>query len=102
MYNPIKKLRAYIRLQKAITKANNYFEKTRERQYVLMYGDRLLVTGRSDLKRWKRKKLVPWGVNVGTMERMCIYHTPYGNGTKPMTKLEGEIRRGLYYKAALA
>ena len=101
MINPIKKLRAYVRLKRAISKANEQFELTHKRQYVLIYDGKLIVTGRADLKRWKRKKLVPWNVTVQTMERMCIYHTPHGNGSMAMGYAEGKIRKALYYKSVL-
>ena len=102
MQNLFKKIRAYIRLQKAIRKADELFAYTRERQYVLVYGDKLLVISRSNMKMLKKKKLIPWGVNVQTLERICIYHTAYGNGTKDITASEKKMREALYYKAVLS
>lgn len=97
--NVFKKMQASLRLKEAVRKANEAFEETGERHYVMpMEGGKLLIVDRSNFRELKQKGYINRLVTVATLESECFYATPYRNGSKEMSPEEIKERRKGYYK----
>ena len=80
--NIFKRLRAVLRLRKAVSLADNAHRKTGERYYVMPNGNRgkLIILDRCNFRILKRKGYIMNEAKVADLERECFYCTPYRNG----------------------
>lgn len=105
---PFRKLRAYLRLRRAIMAADDAFVRFHQRTYVLpMEGGGLIVTDRANFRANKRSGRVATGrvsqtPNMMDVERECFYCTPHFNGSGRLTKAAEQKKRREYYRWALS
>lgn len=88
---------------RAVKRANEAFESTGERQYILLQTDgKLIHLDRHAFKIMKKEKRLPSDTTINTLERECLYHTPYKNGTGacPKEKMGKMLNKYLLWKKA--
>ena len=103
MFEKIKTLIDKYRFNSAVKKANELFMKTGERQYILLQTDGVLVVlDRRTFRQMKKEGRIPQGATIGLLEKECLYHTAYNNGTgalKPEA-IKKRLERYLRWKKA--
>lgn len=103
MFEKFKRLIDTHRFNRAVKKANEAFMRTGERQYILLQTDgELVVMDKKFFKAAKKEGRIPRDTNIFTLERECLYHTPYNNGTgalKPEA-IKKRLERYLRWKKA--
>lgn len=96
--NFITKLRAKVKLKKAIMLADEKHASTGERYYVMPSLDgMLLVMDRKSFRKMKLKHYIPQNAKVADMVRESFYFTPYGNGSCAITGMQMERKRNEYF-----
>jgi hypothetical protein len=87
MFNKIRRFFDANRFHNAIKMADNKFQKTGERQYILLQTDgQFVVMNRQIFRQMKKEGRLPSNVDILTLERDCLYHTPYANGSGACSK----------------
>lgn len=86
--NIFKRIKAAVRYRKAVRMADEAFQKSGQRHYVLPLSGKkktLLVLDRYNLRMYKRKGYMSQKANVLALEKECFYCTPYidGKGALP-------------------
>lgn len=100
--NIFQKLKATLRYDEAVRKADEAHEKTGNRYYVMpVYGSKgkLIVIDRPNFRIMKKKGYISRDARVFHLEKECFYCTPYRNGSNGSGKLmpgDAEIRRKSY------
>lgn len=96
--NFIKRLKAKIKLKKAIMLADEKHAQTGERYYVMPSLDgMLLVMDRKSFRKMKMKHYITKDAKVADMVRESFYFTPYGNGSCAITGVQMERKRNEYF-----
>lgn len=94
MFEKIKRMIDTHRYKMAVKKANNIFVESGERQYILLQTDgELVVLNRPLFRKMKEEGRIPADTTIATLERECLYHTPYRNGSGEISK--AKIKRKL-------
>lgn len=96
--NIFKKLKARVKLIRAVRLADETFAKTGERQYVIPNGSKLVSISREQLKYLKKKGYVGRSANVKSLEKGAFYFTPYKDGSKEMPDELRKARRFHYLR----
>ena len=81
--NIFKRIKSAVRYRKAVRMADEAYQKTGVRQYVLPLDNKkkkLVVLDRYNMRIYKRKGYMSQKVNVLALEKECFYCTPYRNG----------------------
>lgn len=95
--NIFKRFRAYLRFKEAVRQADRAYEKTQQRYYVLPTPDgKLIIMERRNFRLLKRKGYIARYASIYGLERGCLYHTPYANGRKRMSKERMEEQYSFY------
>jgi hypothetical protein len=99
MFEKFKRLIDTHRFNRAVKKANEAFMRTGERQYILLQTDgELVVMDKKFFKAAKKEGRIPRDTNIFTLERECLYHTPYNNGTGAITPERIKKKLDLYLR----
>lgn len=99
MMNPFRKLKAFLILNEAISKAEAAREQYGRRFYVMPQQDgKLVVMDKYDLRRLKVKHYIDKGTNVADLLRDSFYFTAQGNGLEEMHPQDRKNRTRAYYK----
>ena len=103
--NIFKKFRASLRLSEAIRQADEAYQETGERYYVMpadSNNDQLIVMDRSNFRKLKQKGYVSRTAKVFNLEQECFYCTPYknGNGESPASAIKKK-RKSQYTRITL-
>lgn len=85
--NIFKKFKAFLRFREAMRQADKAFLQTNQRHYVLPTPEgMLIIMNRKNFRELKRKGYINRKAYVLGLEKGCLYCTPYGNGTRGMSK----------------
>lgn len=96
---PFKKLKSYLRLRRAIILADQQYQQTGTRHYVMPAIDgTLIVMSKKDFRTLKRKHYIPQRATTRDLTRECFYHTPYADGTGTCSPTELRLRKAFYYQ----
>lgn len=98
--NIILKLRAYIRLEKAIRMADEQHIKMGRRFYVMPTSGtsgELIIMDRDNFRILKRKHYINQMATTQNLEIECFYCTPYKNGNGKLSPEDKKKKRKQYY-----
>lgn len=99
--NIFQRLKATLRYDEAVRKADEAHEKTGNRYYVMpVYGSKgkLIITDRRNFRIMKKKGYINKDARVFHLEKECFYCTPYRNGSGKLMPEDAEIRRQSYMR----
>ncbi len=99
--NPFRKFKAYLRYREAVRKANEAYEKTGKRFYVVPASGKrktLLIMDRENFRKLKQKRFITRNAYISDLENKCFYATPYRNGSGELPKWKIAVKKMLYYK----
>lgn len=92
------RLKAKLRFNEAVRKANKSFKETGNRHYVIPMSDgKLLVLDRPNFRKLKRKRYITHKAFIRDLERECFYCTPYKNGTGELSAEAVELKKKQYF-----
>lgn len=95
--NVFQKIRAGLRFNEAVRKADEAHAATGERYYVMPLSPRkLIVMDRSNFRKLKQKRYIDNKASVLDLERECFYCTPYRNGTGMLPSAILQQKRNQY------
>lgn len=98
MLNVIRKFFDKNRYYNAVRKADDAFDRSKQRHYVVLQTDgELVIINRDSFRQLKKEKRFPDNVTIKTLEEECLYHTPYINGTgiMPEDRMKKKLERYL-------
>lgn len=99
--NIFRKIRASLRLTEAIKRAEQAFNETGERYYVMpTTGNKgeLVIMDRRNFRKMKQKGYIYHDVKVTDLERECFYCTSYRNGDGFLPDFIVNMKRKEYYR----
>ena len=102
MYNPITKLRDYLRYREAVKKADEAHAKDGDRYYVVPSNNKdgkilLLVMDRKNFRRLKFKGYINKDAKIRDLINESFYFTPYLNGDGYLDAEGRKLKLKLYY-----
>lgn len=90
----LKRLRALILYKRAVRMADEEYNRTRIRQFVIKNdGNKLLVIDKYSLNGMKKRGVMDKKVKVIDIQRNCFYATPDAAGRDKLTDTEVEARK---------
>lgn len=99
--NIFKKLKYYLMYRRAVIMANDNYNATATRHYVMPTPQgKLMVVDRSNFRLLKRKHYINPNATLGHLAAECFYHTPQRDGTRAMSPQVAKARRTLYWQWA--
>ena len=99
MFERIRRFFDTNRYHNAVKRADAAFQRTGSRQYIILQTDfKLVVMDRAYFRLMKQEKRLPPEVTINTLQRECLYHTPYANGTEAMSNEEMNKRLDKYLR----
>ena len=102
MFNPITKLRDYLRYREAVRKADEAHNKDGDRYYVIPSENKdgkilLLIMDRKNFRKLKQKGYINKDANIRDLVNESFYFTPYVNGDGYLDAEGRKFKRKLYY-----
>lgn len=92
-------IKDYLRLWKAIEKADNEFRKKPNRYYVLpTKNGKLVICDRRNFRLLKKKHYIREEATIRDCLNECFYFTPYANGNGYITEESETIKRQQYFR----
>lgn len=98
--NVFQKLKASLRLNKAVEKAEQAHRETGERYYVMpSVGSKgyLVIMDRYNFRKLKQKGYITRNAFVRDLERECFYFTPYRDGLSAISPGIEKLKREQYF-----
>lgn len=98
--NVFQKLKASLRLNEAVKKAEQAHRETGKRYYVMPYvGSKghLVIMDRSNFRKLKQKGYITRNAFVRDLDRECFYFTAYRNGSSAIPPEIEKLKRGQYF-----
>lgn len=97
--NPIRKLKAFLMLYKAVEQADAAHRQYGRRFFVMPTQDgKLFVMDKYDLRRLKNKHYIARSCHVEDLGREAFYYTPLGNGLGEIVPQDRKNRERAYYR----
>lgn len=96
--NFFKRFKAMLRYKVAVNKANKAYQENGKRYYVLLNGSKgdLVIVDRINFRKMKHKKYFPLNMHIKHLEQFCVYHTPYADGSHPLSDSLRDVKRIQY------
>ncbi len=96
--NIFRKIRTSLRLSEAIRQADKLHSENGVRYFVMpTMGKELIIFDRDNFRKYKQKGYIDRNATIATLERECVYSTPYGNGAKKLSADEEKSKRRAYF-----
>lgn len=98
--NVFQRLKASLRLDKAVKKAEQAHQETGERYYVMPFiGSKghLVIMDRYNFRKLKQKGYITRNSFVSDLERECFYFTAYRNGSSVISPEIKKLKRKQYF-----
>lgn len=99
--NPFRKVKAYLRYREAVRKADEAYEKTGKRFYVVPTSGKtktLLIMDRENFRKLKQKRFITRNAYIRDLENKCFYATPYRNGSGKFSNAVLSVKKMQYYQ----
>lgn len=94
--NVFKRLKAHLMYRDAVKKADEAFERTGQRHYVMIGAGKkknLLIMDRFNFRKLKHKGYITNQAFVSDLERECFYCTPYKNGNGKLNSMAIGVKK---------
>lgn len=98
--NVFQRLKASLRLDKAVKKAEQAHQETGERYYVMPFiGSKghLVIMDRYNFRKLKQKGYITRNAFVRDLERECFYFTAYRDGSSAISPEIEKLKREQYF-----
>lgn len=99
--NLFKRLKASLMLREAVKKADEAYQASGKRHYVLPAGGvkpELVVMDRANFRKLKQKKYITHKAMVFDLVRESFYFTPYANGSGLLTERDRRKKTAMYFQ----